>query len=39
MNNSNTNLVSYDVKPSPRGVNEFDVKTYIEKLQMALRVA
>ena len=32
MNTSNTNLVSYEMKPSPRGQNEFDVKTYIEKL-------
>ena len=32
-------LVSYDVKPSPRGEHEFDVKTYIEALQNALKNA
>ncbi len=26
-------LISYDIKPSPRGPNEADVKSYIENLQ------
>ena len=28
--------VSYELKPSPRGPNEIDVKSYIEHLQEAL---
>jgi len=28
----NTALISYELKPSPRGAQEFDVKTYIEQL-------
>ena len=31
-NTSGTNLVSYDVKPSPRGANEFDVNR-LERLR------
>ena len=28
----NQGLVSYDLKPSPRGQNEIDVRSYIEQL-------
>ena len=35
----NKSLISYDIKPSPRAQNEFDVKTYIEQLQEALHFA
>ena len=31
--------VSYELKPSPRGPNEIDVKSYIEHLQEALHNA
>ena len=29
---NNQGLVSYDLKPSPRGQNEIDVRSYIEQL-------
>jgi len=36
---SNQGLVSYDNKPSPRGPNENDVKTYVESLREQLASA
>ena len=38
-NPGNQDLISYDIKPSPRNPNEFDVKSYIENLQEALKTA
>ena len=32
-------MIAFDVKPSPRQQNEFDVKSYVEHLQDALRNA
>ena len=32
-------LISYEKVPSPRGEHEYDVKTHVEKMQMALRNA
>ena len=32
-------MVQFDLKPNPRQPNEFDGKTYVEQLQMALRSA
>ena len=32
-------MIAFDVKPSPRHPNEFDIKSYVEHLQDALRNA
>ena len=32
-------LVSYDMRPSPRGPNEIDVRSYIDTLQTKLNIA
>ena len=39
LRSNNQQLISYDIKPSPRAPQELDVKNYLEKLQEDLRSA